>query len=142
LLRRPPVIRDDLVDETKLEEILTLLRIPRTDVVEARWADNGPGWAAVLLASAEAVLAVEPAASPATDRCRCYRALSGRRARSPSSCAPSSATSTARSSKIPVTGSFMLSGAMDAGIRPRQISLYRVAEPGWAGAGDQDRAGQ
>jgi PhzF family phenazine biosynthesis protein len=57
----PPVIRDDPVDEAKLEEILTLLRIPRTDVVEARWADNGPGWAAVLLASAEAVLAVEPA---------------------------------------------------------------------------------
>jgi PhzF family phenazine biosynthesis protein len=57
----PPVIRDEPVDDAKLAEILELLRIPREDVVEARWADNGPGWAAVLLASAEAVLAVEPA---------------------------------------------------------------------------------
>jgi predicted PhzF superfamily epimerase YddE/YHI9 len=28
--------------------------------VDASWADNGPGWVAVLLASAEAVLAVRP----------------------------------------------------------------------------------
>jgi PhzF family phenazine biosynthesis protein len=57
----PPVIRDEPVDDAKLAEMLELLRIPRSDVVEARWADNGPGWAAVLLSSAEAVLAVEPA---------------------------------------------------------------------------------
>ena len=28
--------------------------------MDAAWADNGPGWAAVLLASAEAVLALKP----------------------------------------------------------------------------------
>jgi PhzF family phenazine biosynthesis protein len=57
----PPVLRDGPIDDAKLDEIVDLLRISRDDIVEARWADNGPGWAAVLLASAEAVLAVEPA---------------------------------------------------------------------------------
>ena len=36
------------------------LNIPRSDIVDIAWADNGPGWVAVLLASAEAVLAVKP----------------------------------------------------------------------------------
>jgi len=57
----PPVIRDGPIDDAKLDEIVGLLGIARDDIVEARWADNGPGWAAVLLASADAVLAVEPA---------------------------------------------------------------------------------
>jgi PhzF family phenazine biosynthesis protein len=57
----PPVLREGPVDDTKLDEIIALLGIARSDIVEARWADNGPGWAAVLLASAEAVLAVDPA---------------------------------------------------------------------------------
>ena len=30
------------------------------DVVDAQWADNGPGWVALLLRDADAVLAVEP----------------------------------------------------------------------------------
>jgi predicted PhzF superfamily epimerase YddE/YHI9 len=37
------------------------LRIDREAIVDASWADNGPGWLAVMLASADAVLAVEPA---------------------------------------------------------------------------------
>lgn len=57
----PPILRDGPIDDDKLDEIVALLNISRGDIVEARWADNGPGWAAVLLASAEAVLAVEPA---------------------------------------------------------------------------------
>jgi predicted PhzF superfamily epimerase YddE/YHI9 len=40
-----------------------VLRIPRADIVDASWADNGPGWVAVLLASADAVLAVKPGGS-------------------------------------------------------------------------------
>ena len=36
------------------------LGISRAEVVDAQWADNGPGWVAVLLADAEAVLAVNP----------------------------------------------------------------------------------
>jgi PhzF family phenazine biosynthesis protein len=57
----PPILRDGPIDDAKIDEIVALLGIQKSDIVEARWADNGPGWAAVLLASAEAVLAVEPA---------------------------------------------------------------------------------
>ena len=32
----------------------------RSDIVDIQWADNGPGWVAVLLDSAEAVLAIKP----------------------------------------------------------------------------------
>ena len=37
-----------------------MLRIERSAIVDAQWADNGPGWIAVLLESAEAVLALTP----------------------------------------------------------------------------------
>ena len=37
-----------------------MLRISRDEIVDLQWADNGPGWIAVLLASADAVLAVTP----------------------------------------------------------------------------------
>lgn len=57
----PPLIRSGPVDESRLQEIARFLRIDRTRIVDAQWADNGPGWVAVLLDSAEAVLALEPA---------------------------------------------------------------------------------
>ena len=57
----PPVIRSGAVEEEKLREIAEVLRIAPGEIVAAQWADNGPGWAAVMLASANAVLAVEPA---------------------------------------------------------------------------------
>jgi PhzF family phenazine biosynthesis protein len=56
----PPVLRDGPVDGELLEKIASVLRIPRAGIVDASWADNGPGWVAVLLASADAVLAVRP----------------------------------------------------------------------------------
>jgi PhzF family phenazine biosynthesis protein len=59
----PPLVREGPVDEPYVEQIVDLLHIDRSDVVDAQWVDNGPGWVAVLLASADAVLAVEPAAS-------------------------------------------------------------------------------
>jgi predicted PhzF superfamily epimerase YddE/YHI9 len=37
-----------------------VLGIGRSDVVDAQWADNGPGWVALLLPSADAVLALRP----------------------------------------------------------------------------------
>jgi PhzF family phenazine biosynthesis protein len=57
----PPVLRDELVDEAKIAELAEVLRIDRSQIVEARWADNGPGWIGVLMESAEEVLALEPA---------------------------------------------------------------------------------
>lgn len=59
----PPVIRSGPVDRETLREIAGVLRVAAADIVDAQWVDNGPGWVAVMLASAEAVLAVEPARS-------------------------------------------------------------------------------
>lgn len=58
--RAPPLIRDGPVSEPVLAEIAGDLGIGRADIVDAQWVDNGPGWVAVELASAEAVLAVRP----------------------------------------------------------------------------------
>ncbi len=57
----PPLIRSGSVDESTLAEIAAFLRISRSHIVDAQWADNGPGWIVVLLASADEVLALEPA---------------------------------------------------------------------------------
>lgn len=56
----PPLIRGGAVDEADIERTCRILRIDRSDVVDIAWADNGPGWIAVLLADAAAVLAIEP----------------------------------------------------------------------------------
>jgi PhzF family phenazine biosynthesis protein len=56
----PPVLRDGPVDGELLARIASVLRIDRSAIVDASWADNGPGWVAVLLESAETVLAVKP----------------------------------------------------------------------------------
>jgi PhzF family phenazine biosynthesis protein len=56
----PPVLRDGPVEDDLLDHIASVLRISRSDIVDASWADNGPGWVAVLLDSADAVLAVKP----------------------------------------------------------------------------------
>lgn len=58
----PGMIRSGPVGAAKLEEVAEALRIKRTDIVDSQWVDNGPGWVAVQLASAEAILAVQPAA--------------------------------------------------------------------------------
>jgi PhzF family phenazine biosynthesis protein len=56
----PPLVRGGAVDEELAVRIAGLLRISRADIVDLQWADNGPGWIAVLLASADAVLALRP----------------------------------------------------------------------------------
>jgi PhzF family phenazine biosynthesis protein len=56
----PPVLRDGPLDAELLAQVASALRIDRSAIVDASWADNGPGWIAVLLDSAEAVLAVRP----------------------------------------------------------------------------------
>lgn len=56
----PPLIRTGPVDEPFLGVLADVLGIPEAEIVDARWADNGPGWVAVLLRDAEAVLALEP----------------------------------------------------------------------------------
>lgn len=56
----PPLVRSGPIDEPTFRTIQTVLRIDRSRIVDAQWADNGPGWVVVLLESAEEVLALNP----------------------------------------------------------------------------------
>jgi PhzF family phenazine biosynthesis protein len=56
----PPLLRAGPVEEALVERLAASVGLPRSAVVDAQWADNGPGWVVVLLESADAVLAVEP----------------------------------------------------------------------------------
>lgn len=56
----PPVLRSGPVAEADLERIARVLGIPRDEVVASQWVDNGPGWVAVMLESAAAVLRLRP----------------------------------------------------------------------------------
>lgn len=56
----PPVVRSGPVDEETMRRIVSALGVRRADVVDAQWADNGPGWVGVLLENAGAVLALRP----------------------------------------------------------------------------------
>ena len=55
-------MRSGPVEDDVLDRVVAALGVDRADVVDAQWADNGPGWVAVLLASADAVLALQPGA--------------------------------------------------------------------------------
>ncbi|MDB6099480.1 MAG: PhzF family phenazine biosynthesis protein [Gammaproteobacteria bacterium] len=56
----PPLLRSGPVDATKRAEIAGVLNMAVSEILDAQWVDNGPGWIAVLLASAEDVLKLEP----------------------------------------------------------------------------------
>jgi PhzF family phenazine biosynthesis protein len=57
----PPLIRSGPVDDELVGRVAAQLKIPRSAIVDAQWADNGPGWIAVLLSDADQVLALRPA---------------------------------------------------------------------------------
>jgi PhzF family phenazine biosynthesis protein len=56
----PPLIRTGAVEAADLAEAARVLRIGLDEIVDAQWVDNGPGWMAVRLKSANAVLALDP----------------------------------------------------------------------------------
>ncbi|MCW2823379.1 MAG: phenazine biosynthesis protein PhzF [Aeromicrobium sp.] len=56
----PPQVRSGPVDEADLAEVRGVLGVSPSDVVDAQWVDNGPGWVALLLTDADTVLAIEP----------------------------------------------------------------------------------
>jgi PhzF family phenazine biosynthesis protein len=56
----PPLVRSGPVEPSLLAEVVAALGVPASAVVDAAWADNGPGWLVVLLGGAEEVLAVRP----------------------------------------------------------------------------------
>jgi PhzF family phenazine biosynthesis protein len=56
----PPLVRSGPVDEPLVARAAVALAIDRAEILDAEWVDNGPGWIAVLLGSAEEVLALRP----------------------------------------------------------------------------------
>ncbi|MEO1060205.1 MAG: PhzF family phenazine biosynthesis protein [Actinomycetota bacterium] len=56
----PPLVRSGPVGDEDRAMVLRVLRLDEADVVELAWIDNGPGWIGVLLADADAVLALDP----------------------------------------------------------------------------------
>jgi PhzF family phenazine biosynthesis protein len=56
----PRLLRGGPVEEGLVQRVAGILGIARGDVVDAAWVDNGPGWVAVRLRDAAAVLAVVP----------------------------------------------------------------------------------
>ena len=57
----PPVLRSGPIEPEVLQKIAKALALDSSDIVQHQWADNGPGWCAVMLRSARQVLALEPA---------------------------------------------------------------------------------
>jgi PhzF family phenazine biosynthesis protein len=58
--RAPPLVRSGPVEEPVVARVAHQLGIERSAIVDAEWAANGPNWVAVLLESADAVLALRP----------------------------------------------------------------------------------
>jgi PhzF family phenazine biosynthesis protein len=56
----PPLRRTGPVDGALLARIAAALGLKVGEILAHRWVDNGPGWCAVMLGSAERVLAVRP----------------------------------------------------------------------------------
>lgn len=56
----PPTRRSGPLDEALLAQIARGLLLPRAALRDHQWVDNGPGWCAVMLDSAEAVRALRP----------------------------------------------------------------------------------
>jgi PhzF family phenazine biosynthesis protein len=56
----PPLVREGPVAEELVAHIAETLNLERAAIRDAQWTDNGPGWIAVLLADADAVLAMRP----------------------------------------------------------------------------------
>lgn len=56
----PPMVRSGPVEEDLVDELAAVFGIDQAAIVDSHWVDNGPGWIALLLSSAEEVLAVRP----------------------------------------------------------------------------------
>lgn len=56
----PPLRRSGSVAPEDLAQLARALRVRVSDVVDAAWVDNGPGWVAALMSDARAVLDLDP----------------------------------------------------------------------------------
>ena len=58
----PPLVRSGPVDTELVLRLAAMLGIDPEEIVDSQWVDNGPGWVAVLLSDAQAVLGLAPGA--------------------------------------------------------------------------------
>ena len=56
----PPLRRSGPADDATCDQVARCLQLPRSALRAVQWVDNGPGWVAALLDSAQAVLALQP----------------------------------------------------------------------------------
>jgi PhzF family phenazine biosynthesis protein len=56
----PDLVREGPVSPAEIEELAVVLGIDTSDILAARWVDNGPGWVGILLDGADAVRQIEP----------------------------------------------------------------------------------
>ena len=56
----PPLIRTGPLEKSTLVQLADALGVNESDITAHQWVDNGPGWCAVMLKSAEHVLSIKP----------------------------------------------------------------------------------
>ena len=56
----PPLRRTGAVEPAPRAQVASALRLADAELLQLQWIDNGPGWMAALLASAQTVLALKP----------------------------------------------------------------------------------
>ena len=56
----PPLLKGGPCSEDDLSPVCKVLQIDRSEIIDAQWADNGPGWIAVMLKDSDAVLNLTP----------------------------------------------------------------------------------
>ena len=56
----PPLRRSGPLDGAYREALRRALKVPAHEIVADQWVDNGPGWCALMLSSAERVLSLQP----------------------------------------------------------------------------------
>ena len=59
--RAPPLVRSGPLPQPEMQRLARRLGLDPTQVVDAAWVDNGPGWVGLLVADADTVLAVDGA---------------------------------------------------------------------------------
>jgi PhzF family phenazine biosynthesis protein len=60
----PPLVRSGPVEPDLVEEVVDAMSLDPSDVEDSQWVDNGPGWMALLLRSADAVRSARPRRVP------------------------------------------------------------------------------
>lgn len=56
----PPLLRSGPLAEDTLAQVCAGLGVKKQDIVRHQWIDNGPGWCAVMLRTADQVLSLKP----------------------------------------------------------------------------------